>query len=133
MTERSLHLEGHVAPSDPLSPRAAFAAMPKLVRPLVRYAPADPWEKDTASLPWDLAKHRRAMRSFAERHLARAALSVDAEPHRPPGDLGPAARSVLQAAAREGLLTDMLPRPLGSAPPTLFRHPLYFPAALKTE
>lgn len=124
------HLPGHVPPGSPLSPRAAFARLPRLVRSLVDYPTLDPWEQDTASLPPALQRVRRKMRSFAEQHLSPVARTVDSQPH---GTPSAEAMTVLRAAAREGLLDDMLPRPFGSADPRLLAQPLYFPAALKTE
>jgi alkylation response protein AidB-like acyl-CoA dehydrogenase len=131
MAERSL--PGFVGPASALSPRTAFAGLSSLIRPLVRYAIEDPWEADTRMLPGVLAAHRRRLRAFAERHLAPVALAVDAESHAPPGTLGERSRRVLVAAGREGLLSDMLPAPLGGADPRLFAHPLHMAAALKTE
>jgi alkylation response protein AidB-like acyl-CoA dehydrogenase len=122
-----------VPPESPLSPRAAFERLPRLVRGLVRYRPADPWEQDTALLPAPLARYRRKMRRFAQTHIAPVALAIDVDPHRRPGDLGPAAHAVLRAAGREGLLSDLLPAPLGSGDPRLLATPLGMPAALKTE
>jgi alkylation response protein AidB-like acyl-CoA dehydrogenase len=126
-------LEGHVHPSNPLSPRTAFDGLARPVRRLVRYAPRDMWEQDTATLPRGLAAYRRRMRAFAERHLQPAALPVDAAPHPSTGTLEAGASKVLHAAARAGLLSDMLPRPFGSGSLRLIRTPIYFPAALKTE
>lgn len=137
MTERRrvppTHLSGHAPPGSALSPRTAFARLPRLVRALVEYAPLDAWEQDTVTLSPALQRVRRTARAFAERHLAPVALSVDARPHGPPGEPGAEAMEVLRAAAREGLLDDLLPRPFGSAAPRLLAEPLYFPAALKTE
>jgi alkylation response protein AidB-like acyl-CoA dehydrogenase len=42
-------------------------------------------------------------------------------------------RQVLQIAARAGLLTDLLPRPFGSAPVTQFRYPIAWYQALRGE
>ncbi len=133
MREPRRGLEGHEPPDSALSPRTAFARLPPVVRALVRYAPRDPWELDTRSLPPALARLRRKLRAFAERHLGPAALACDAAPHAEPGRIGDRARRVLVAAGREGLLSDMLPAPLGAADPRLFRHPLPMMAALKTE
>jgi alkylation response protein AidB-like acyl-CoA dehydrogenase len=129
----SRSIPGFVAPSSPLSPRTAFAGLSSLIQPLVRYASEDPWELDTRALPRPLAALRRRLRAFAERHLAGEALAVDAEPHAPAGVLGERARRVLVAAGREGLLSDLLPAPFGSADPRLFAHPLALAASLKTE
>jgi alkylation response protein AidB-like acyl-CoA dehydrogenase len=126
-------LDGHVPPDAPLSPRAAFAGLSRLVKPLVQYAIEDPWELDTRTLPRALGAHRRRLRAFADDHLRPAALAVDLEPHLPPGEQSPRTRAVLEAAGRAGLLSDMLPRPLGGADPRLFALPLQMAAALKTE
>ena len=131
MAERAL--PGFVPPSSPLSPRAAFDGLSPFVRPLVRYPAEDPWETDTRALPRALAAYRRRLRAFAEEHVAPVALAVDAEPHSAPGTLSERSKRVLVAAAREGLLSDMLPAPLGGADPRLFAHPLQLVAALKTE
>lgn len=128
-----LTLEGHVPASSPLSPRTAFEQLSPWTRPLVRYLPTDAWELETRTLPRALAAYRRKLRKFAERHVRPVALAIDAEPHAAPGEQSPAARAVLEAAAREGLLADMLPRPFGSADPRLFLEPLALAAALKTE
>lgn len=126
-------LPGHVAPTSALSPRAAFARLPRVVRALVDYPPLDPWEQDTRGLPPALARWRRRLRRFAETYIRPAALAVDAAPHPAAGELAPAADEILRAAGRCGLLTDMLPAPLGTANPRLFAHPLAFASALKTE
>lgn len=126
-------LEGHVPPASPLSPRSAFAGFGRIVRGLVRYEPADPWELDTSLLPRPLAAYRRRMRAFAEAELAPRALASDAAAHRAPGELEPQERNLLITAGRAGLLSDLLPRPLGSMAPGLLRYPLFLPQALKTE
>ncbi len=131
MRERSL--PGHVAPTSPLSPRTGFAALSPWIRPLVRYPIEDPWEADTRTLSRPLASLRRRLRAFAREHLAPVAERVDAAPHPPLGRLVPEAQIVLEAAGREGLLSDLLPRPFGAADPRLFAHPLAMAAALKTE
>lgn len=129
----SLPLEGHVAPANPLSPRAAFEHLSRLTRGMVRYEPGNIWELDTALLPPSLASLRRRLRAFAETELRPLALRVDASEGDDHGSSADTARDVLRTAARAGLLSDMLPRPFGSSPAALFRHPLHFAAALKTE
>ncbi|MEI8258648.1 MAG: acyl-CoA dehydrogenase family protein [Deltaproteobacteria bacterium] len=126
-------LDGHVSPADPLSPRAAFARIAAAVRPIVRYDVGDPWEVDTARLPGPLARYRRQMRAFAERHLGPRALAADLEPHAATGTMSEGNRALLGVAAREGLLSDLLPWPLGSLDPRLLRYPLFLPQALKAE
>lgn len=126
-------LDGHVAAADPLSPRAAFAGLSRLTAPLVRYAAVDPWEEDTRRLPRALAEHRRRMRAFAETHVASRAAAADLAPHPPVGALRPGLDQLLVVAGRAGLFSDLLPRPLGAAAPSLLRHGLAFPQALKVE
>lgn len=126
-------LDGHVSASDALSPRRAFDSLSRLGKALIRYRPADAWEQDTATLPAALQRYRRRVRAFAERELLPRALAVDAAPHRPPGDPGDDGLAVLRAAGREGLLSDLLPRPIGGGDPALALAPLHLPQALKTE
>lgn len=128
-----LPIEGHVAPDSPLSPRAAFERLPWLTRGMVRYHPGDLWELDTALLPPTLADARRRLRAFATAKLAPHALAIDAAEGQLHGSSADRARSVLRVAARAGMLSDMLPRPLGSSSPAMLRYPLHLPAALKTE
>lgn len=128
-----LPIDGHVAPTDPLSPRAAFERLSWVGRGLVRYEPAEMWELDTAQLPKPLAVERRRLRAFALDELDRRALAVDVAERERHGSTIEEARAVLRVAARAGLLSDMVPRPFGSASPALMRYPLHLPAALKTE
>jgi alkylation response protein AidB-like acyl-CoA dehydrogenase len=126
-------LGGHLSSKSTLAPQTAFASLARAVRPLVRYAPQSAWERDTEMLPGPLATYRRRVRAFAERVVAPRALEIDAAPHGKPGLVHDTAREVLCAAGREGLLSDMLPRPLGSADPRTIRWPLALPQTLKTE
>jgi len=120
-------LSGHLDPADPLHPRAAFARLPSLVRPLVAYEPEPLWEADTRLLPLALRRYRRKVREFAARVLAPRALAADLAPH------GPEEREVLLAAAREGYLTDLLPVPFGSISWSRLRHPIALAQSLKME
>ncbi len=129
----ALPIDGHVAPTSPLSPRAAFEQLSRLTRGMVRYEPGELWDLDTAQLPTPLADARRRLRAFARTELAPLALDVDAAEGERHGSSADRAHAVLRAAARAGLLSDMLPRPLGSSSPGMFRYPLPLPAALKTE
>ncbi len=126
-------LGGHLPSKSTLAPQTAFASLARAVRPMIRYAPLGTWERDTATLAGPLAAYRRRVRAFAERVVAPHALDVDAAPHASPGDLRESSDAVLRAAAREGLLSDVLPRPFGSADPRMLRWPLALPQTLKTE
>ena len=125
-------LRGHPSADHPLSVRTALKQLPLLVRPLVDYEPTDPWEADTRSLPAVLARYRRRIRDFAQRHLEPVAARADLAAH-DSAEAKQLARSVLAAAGEEGLLDDMLPAPLGSTDPRILRHPLPFTASLKAE
>jgi alkylation response protein AidB-like acyl-CoA dehydrogenase len=126
-------LEGHVAPTSALSPHHAFGGLSPIVRPLVRYERRDPWDLDTESLPKPLAEYRRVARAFAVRRLRPRELSADLDPHPPPGECSLANLELLRAAGREGFLSDLLPRPLGSMHPRLLPYALFLPQALKAE
>jgi alkylation response protein AidB-like acyl-CoA dehydrogenase len=130
---RRTHIDGHLPASHPLSPRSAFQDLSRIAKALVHYSPEALWEQDTARLPRPLRALRRRLRAFAEREIAPRALACDQEPHPSVGELRPSARAVLAAAAAEGLLSDLLPWPFGSASPALLRHPLSMPQTLKTE
>src|SRR5271166_4751064 len=87
-------LAGHVPATSALSPRRAFERLSRVVRPLVAYARADPWDADTDSLPKPLADYRRRVRDFAQRHLGPRSLSADLDPHPAPGDCHPGNREL---------------------------------------
>jgi len=126
-------LDGHVPPASPLSPRTAYERLSPVTRRLVSHAPEDEWEHDTRGLPAPLARHRRHVRAFAERHLVPRALAADLAPHPAPGETSPENLALLREAGRFGLLSDLLPKPLGSMPPQLLRFPLFLPQVLRTE
>jgi len=116
-----------------LSPRRLFDSLPAAIRPLVAPKQATLWEQDTATLPAPLARARRKYRAFAERELRHRSLAVDAAAHLPAGQVHPELSELLRVAGREGMLTDLLPRPLGSASLGSFRYPLVWAQALRTE
>jgi len=119
-----LALDGHPPASHGLSVRGALAD----AFDVARYDPQTLWEQDTERLPWDLRGYRRRMRSFAQRHLAPRALEMDLSPHQAEPDA-----ELLAIAGRAGIMTDMLPWPLGSQAPHLFRHPFQFVTAIRVE
>jgi alkylation response protein AidB-like acyl-CoA dehydrogenase len=121
------HLEGHLPPTHPLSPRRALRGLAAAIRALVDYRPLSLWEQDTRSLPRPLAAYRRRALAFAARELAPRALRGDLDPH------GPEVEAALRIGAREGYLTDALPRPFGSASVPLLAYPIQWVHCLKME
>lgn len=125
------HLPGYLSPGHALSPFAALRRGP-LLRAVSAYAAADPWEGETARLPVTLGRMRRKVRQFAERHCLPLANASDREQHE--GHHGSAAlRQLLVDAGKAGLLTDLLPAPLGGASPFQFRHSLALQQAIRVE
>lgn len=120
-------IDGFVSPEHPLSPRTAFGRLKPLVQGLTNYEALPLWEQDTLTLPPALQTYRRRMRRFAEQHLRPQALDSDRDPY----DDG--AQRVLVAAARDGLLTDFLPTPIGSIPWRMLPFSLAWQHALKME
>ncbi len=134
MSGRRPHaLDGHVPATDPLSTRRAFKAIAGATRHVVRYKVEALWRRDTRSLPPALEAARRRIRAFAERELAPLSLRLDTAPHRPGGELAPEVAALLVKAGRAGLLTDVLPRPLGSGPLRSFRYPFAWYQAVRIE
>ncbi len=125
------HLPGHVAASHALSPLTAMRRTP-LLRLLSTYSPREGWERDTARLPPALASLRRRVRRFALAELAPLAAEVDRRQR--DGHVGlPAVQRLLERAGREGLLTDLLPAPVGSASLWQYRHALAWQQAIRVE
>ena len=127
------HLEGFVDARSHYSPRRVFQNLPAVSRALVEYQPVLLWEQDTLRLPKPLGQYRRAVRRFADEHLTPLAASIDAAAHLPLGQQHPELQTLLELAAREGYLSDMLPRPIGSVPLLRFRYPLAWQQAIKVE
>ena len=127
------HLDGYLSSNHPLCPRGLFADLPAAIRPIVTPKLATIWEQDSAALPSALARARRRYRSFAERELRDHALSIDMAPHPQPGQVLPSLAELLKTAGREGMLTDLLPWPFGSASLGTYRHPLVWAQALRCE
>jgi len=127
------HIEGHVPPGSPFSPRQAFKRLKPVGRLLAQTDPETAWQQDTRALPRVLARARYRLRAFAERELATRALAMDAALHLPDGATSSDVTEILHISAKAGLLTDLLPRPFGSAPVGQFRYPLAWYQALRTE
>ncbi len=118
-----MSLRGFVSAKHPLSTRTAFRDL--RLRSLVEVPPADLWERDTALLPRSLQRYRRSVREFARTELAPLVAVGDLDPH-------VVFTPVLAAAARAGLLTDLLPSPIGSLGREAAR-PLHLVQSLKSE
>lgn len=129
-------LPGFVPPTHPLSPLRAIQRMP-LLRLLAEYTPATPWERDTNELPAPLARYREQIRDFAERHLRPHALALDKKLGEHTQTAFPPRPEILDTLLRDaglaGLLSDLLPQPIGSVPWIRFRHALAWQQAIRTE
>jgi len=101
---------GHL---DPILARDRLGALGRLV---TRQTPESLWERDTALLPAPLAQYRRHVRDFARHQVAPRALAADLDP------ASPERMTLLRIAARAGILTDWLPRPLGTGGAWALRH-----------
>ena len=84
------------------------------------------WERETATLPRQMARRRRAYRDFGCRELTPLAAGADATP------TGYDPRPLLATAARAGLQSEDLPPPWGTMVLGAIRYPL-FPEVLKAE
>lgn len=130
-SSRGKNLRGFVAADHVLSPQKAFARVP-LLRVLARYESGSAWQQETAALPGPLATYRRQVRQFAEQHLRPLALHTDLQMRA--GEPGAAAlETLLQKAGKAGLLSDLLPWPLGSVPLARYRHALAWQQSVRTE
>ena len=132
--DESDHLGGFLAASHALSPFTALRQKP-LLRAVSAYTACDPWEVDTRRLAWPLNRLRRRVRHFVEQACLPLANLADLEQRNSHQNHhnSPALRSLLQLAGRSGLLTDLLPAPLGSAPPLQFMHSLALQQAIRVE
>ena len=126
-------LDGHLPSTHALSPRTALKGLNAATRALMVYEPDTLWNIETARLPASLQTLRRRARTFASQELAPRALTLDALAHWPVGQVPAELNSLLTSAGRAGWLTDMLPRPFGSASWLEYRHPLVWRSCLKVE
>lgn len=127
------HLDGYLARGDQLSPRYSFTEISRLSRPLIKYDPDILWRRETKLLPFPLQKLRRKVKRFAELELRPIALELDKAEHLPAGQIHPKAQQALVKAAKAGLLTDVLPKPLGSSPPLQYLHSLAWQQSVRIE
>ncbi|MCY3414218.1 MAG: acyl-CoA/acyl-ACP dehydrogenase [Candidatus Heimdallarchaeota archaeon] len=117
----------------PLSPFAAFTSISRITRFLVKYNPQLLWEQDTAMLPKQLRKLRKDSRNFAESYLRPLALKYDELDLISHDDLHNEVRELLVIAAKKGILSDLLPKPLGSSPILQTKYSLALKSSIKTE
>jgi alkylation response protein AidB-like acyl-CoA dehydrogenase len=129
--ESARQIAGHVEPTASLAPQPGFRRHP-IMRVMSSYQTQDGWERDTRELPPALRKYRREMRQFAATELEPLALRLDLEKR--DVDASPAELpALLRTAARAGLFSDLLPRPIGSVGPNRYRSSLVLQQVLKTE
>jgi alkylation response protein AidB-like acyl-CoA dehydrogenase len=120
-------LDGFLPGDHLLSTGRAFERLDPKVRALVTYEPQALWELDTAALPKALGEYRRRMRDFAQSVLRPHALELDCDTH------GPKSMEILAEAARQGLLSDLLPAPFGTLPLRLATRPPQLVLSIKME
>lgn len=125
------HLPAYLAASHALSPFSALQRG-RLLRRVSAYTALAPWEVDTRRLPWALARLRRRVRFFAEQECLPIAAQTDRE-QRESHHLSSQLQLLLQRAGRAGLLTDLLPAPIGGAPTLQFQHSLTLQQAIRVE
>lgn len=77
------------------------------------------WERDTATLPRNLRRRRRAYREFAQAMIAPLAKRSDVAPE--DVDLTP----LVIEAGRRGFQTELLPPPFGTMPINGLAHPIF--------
>lgn len=90
-----------------LKPKNAAKNMNLIGRMLLDGREMSMWEHDTSTLPPSVRRLRRRARTFAQEHIRPLAPYADLHPH----DYDP--KPLLKAAAKEGFLNILLPRPLG--------------------
>lgn len=129
-------LTGHPARNHVLSSDGVSRNLPAAMRAVFGNTAKDErdlWERETQTLPRELAKLRRRARDFAERELAPLALEIDSLGHWPVGTQPAALDELLLKAGAGGWLSDILPKPIGSSSPLLATQPLSMPASIKIE
>lgn len=133
MSNNRSTLNGFLSPDSPLSPKKAFADLSPITKPIIKYPSESIYQQETARLPFALQKLRKRVRVFAESELKPLALKIDVAEHAELGQTWPETEVLLKKAAAAGLLTDLLPRPLGSVMWRQYRHPLVWQQCIKTE
>ena len=104
-------LDGFLPGDHLLSTGRAFERLDPKVRALVTYEPQALWKLDHSRFTQALGEYRRRMRGFAQSVLRPHALELDCDTH------GPKSTEILAEAARQGLLSDLLPAPFGDVAP----------------
>ncbi len=129
----SLALSGYLPRDHVLSPQARYPDMKLLGRWLASYPDCDLWELDSQRLPAPLRRARRRFRDFAERELKCRAQRMDQAPHAEAGSVTDDGHELLIKAGVQGMLTQALPWPWGSARPLEFMYPMAWKFTLMTE
>ncbi|CBL45033.1 Predicted acyl-CoA dehydrogenase [gamma proteobacterium HdN1] len=132
-------LPGFVATTSPLAPLQAFKDS-WILRQLAAYAPHPKKPLIEGELPPVLANYRAWLQEFTEREFRPHALQLDQalrEPHASFPATDDPHRATISAlisqAGRTGLLSDALPKPLGSTPLLRYRYSLPWLQAIRTE
>lgn len=126
------HLPGYLSSKHALSPFTALKGLPALRAFAAYTATDDPWELETSRLPRSLAQMRRRVREFALTHCLPIAATTD-QTQREGHHVDKNIQNLLIKAGKAGLLSDLLPAPLGSAPPLQFMHALALQQTIRVE
>lgn len=128
-----LPISGYLPQEHALVPQQHYADLPGLGRWLAAYPEQDLWELDSQRLPRSLRLARQRFKHFAQTQLRPLAQRLDQALHAPAGEMLPQAQELLARAGRAGLLSEVLPRPWGSAHWAEYRHALAWKYCLMTE
>ncbi len=132
ITKTESSINGFVPPTHELSPRTAFNKISRLTRFLIQYKPEKLWDEDTNKLPRSLRKLRRKSKKFADKYIRPISMKIDQLPHKV-GELPPEQEKLLKIAAKKGLMTDLLPWPIGSGPISQIKHSFALRTSIKIE
>ncbi|HRP68913.1 MAG TPA: acyl-CoA dehydrogenase family protein, partial [Turneriella sp.] len=113
--------------NDRYNPQAAMRSMPNFTQAIAAYSSDATWNIDTNRLPAALKSYRQKCRAFAQRYIQPHALSLDTQKDKTVQE------AILAAAGKQGLLSDMLPWPLGSASIATMLEPLHWVQSIKME
>jgi len=126
------YIEGYVQTNHPLSLRAGFDSLSAVGNLLVDNSGDTMWHRESQLLPSPLRKLRSRARKFADEEIRPLSLKMDLAGHGALGDWDEDSRNLVKLAAKEGFLTDLLPKPFGSASYRALRY-LVWAQAIKVE